>query len=169
MRRTAWQRNGALLSPREVYEPVNGYIHHHGYLCRFDIWPDITSQIFVCECVFKDLKKPFVRGEKSRSNLGGNGLGLSIAERAAALNGFKLNISCANTEFSAEIKYWTLSKMDLIAELYKKAANISAWYYLLIFIHFDFTTVLRFFCSYNIHKSSFSSSKTGAKQDSIKI
>ena len=53
----------------------------------------------------KDLKKPFVRGEKSRSNLGGNGLGLSIAERAAALNGFKLNISCTNTEFSAEIRY----------------------------------------------------------------
>ena len=53
----------------------------------------------------KDLKKPFVRGEKSRSNLGGSGLGLSIAERAAALNGFKLNISCTNTEFSAEIKY----------------------------------------------------------------
>jgi hypothetical protein len=53
----------------------------------------------------KDLKKPFVRGEKSRSNLGGSGLGLSIAERTAALNGFKLNLSCTNTEFSAEIKY----------------------------------------------------------------
>ena len=53
----------------------------------------------------KDLKKPFGRGEKSRSNLGGSGLGLSIAERAAALNGFKLNISCTNTEFSAEIRY----------------------------------------------------------------
>lgn len=53
----------------------------------------------------KDLKKPFVRGEKSRSNLGGSGLGLSIAERSAALNGFKLNISCTNTDFSAEIRY----------------------------------------------------------------
>ncbi|MBO4878258.1 MAG: HAMP domain-containing histidine kinase [Ruminococcus sp.] len=53
----------------------------------------------------KDLKKPFVRGERSRSNLGGSGLGLSIAERAAALNGFSLKLSCTDTEFRAEVRY----------------------------------------------------------------
>ena len=40
----------------------------------------------------KELKTPFVRGDKSRSNTDGCGLGLSIAERAAAVNGFKLNV-----------------------------------------------------------------------------
>ena len=53
----------------------------------------------------KDLKKPFVRGERSRSNLGGSGLGLSIAERAATLNGFSLKLSCTDTEFRAEVRY----------------------------------------------------------------
>ncbi len=53
----------------------------------------------------RKLKVPFVRGEESRSNLGGSGLGLSIAERAAALNGFRLNISCTDNEFKAEVKF----------------------------------------------------------------
>ena len=53
----------------------------------------------------RKLKEPFVRGEESRSNLGGSGLGLSIAERAAALNGFRLNISCTDNEFKAEVKF----------------------------------------------------------------
>ena len=53
----------------------------------------------------KDLKTPFVRGDKSRSNTDGCGLGLSIAERAAAVNGFKLNVSCTDKEFCAELKF----------------------------------------------------------------
>lgn len=53
----------------------------------------------------KGLKSPFVRGEKSRSNLGGSGLGLSIAERAAIINGFSLDISCNNNEFRVNLKY----------------------------------------------------------------
>ena len=53
----------------------------------------------------KELKTPFVRGDKSRSNTDGCGLGLSIAERAAAVNGFKLNVSCTDKEFCAELKF----------------------------------------------------------------
>ena len=53
----------------------------------------------------RKLKDPFVRGEESRSNLGGSGLGLSIAERAAILNDFSLNISCTESEFKAEVKF----------------------------------------------------------------
>ena len=51
----------------------------------------------------KDLKRPFVRGDKSRSNTRGTGLGLSIAESAAQLNGFKLNLRCTDNEFVSEI------------------------------------------------------------------
>ena len=51
----------------------------------------------------KDLKRPFVRGDKSRSNTTGTGLGLSIAESAAQLNGFKLKLNCTDKEFVSEI------------------------------------------------------------------
>lgn len=52
----------------------------------------------------KDLKNPFVRGDASRSNTEGCGLGLSIADSAAEACGARLDISCANREFRAEIK-----------------------------------------------------------------
>ena len=51
----------------------------------------------------KELKRPFVRGDAARSNADGNGLGLSIAERAALANGFRLTISCSDTAFRAEV------------------------------------------------------------------
>ena len=51
----------------------------------------------------KDLKRPFVRGDKSRSNTRGTGLGLSIAESAAQVNGFKLKLNCTDKEFVSEI------------------------------------------------------------------
>ncbi|MCM1315353.1 MAG: HAMP domain-containing histidine kinase [Prevotella sp.] len=53
----------------------------------------------------KELKKPFTKGDKSRSNNSGSGLGLAIAENASAINGFKLDISCTDTEFIAELKF----------------------------------------------------------------
>ena len=53
----------------------------------------------------KELKRPFVRGDAARSNADSNGLGLSIAERAALANGFTLLISCTDTEFKAEVKF----------------------------------------------------------------
>lgn len=53
----------------------------------------------------KELKKPFAKGDKARSNNSGSGLGLAIAESASAINGFKLDISCTDTEFIAELKF----------------------------------------------------------------
>ena len=52
----------------------------------------------------KDLKTPFVRGDKSRSNVKGSGLGLSIADKSAVSNNMKLKISCSDKEFKAEVK-----------------------------------------------------------------
>lgn len=52
----------------------------------------------------KKLKEPFVRGDAARSNVKGNGLGLSLADQAARLSGFKLNLSCTDKEFKAELK-----------------------------------------------------------------
>lgn len=52
----------------------------------------------------KKLKEPFVRGDAARSNVKGNGLGLALAEQAAKLNGFKLNLSCTDSKFTAELK-----------------------------------------------------------------
>lgn len=53
----------------------------------------------------KELKRPFVRGDEARSNVKGNGLGLSIAERAANANGYTLSLSCTDSEFKAELKF----------------------------------------------------------------
>ena len=89
-----------LISNAVKYTAENGAIKAACERKKLIITNTVSEKIDV-----KDLKKPFVRGEKSRSNLGGSGLGLSIAERAAALNGFKLNISCTNSEFSAEVSY----------------------------------------------------------------
>ena len=50
------------------------------------------------------LKQPFVKGDSSRSGMNGNGLGLAIADKTAAHVGGKLNISCSETEFTAELK-----------------------------------------------------------------
>ena len=51
-----------------------------------------------------ELTQPFVRGDKARTNVEGNGLGLAIVERTALVNNFKLLISCTDTEFKATIK-----------------------------------------------------------------
>lgn len=53
----------------------------------------------------KELTQPFVRGDSARSNADGNGLGLAIAERAALVNGFKLSVSCTDTEFRTEVRF----------------------------------------------------------------
>ena len=52
----------------------------------------------------KELKRPFVRGDKARSNTEGAGLGLSIADRAALANGFRLKLSCNDSAFKADLK-----------------------------------------------------------------
>ena len=53
----------------------------------------------------RELKRPFVRGDSARSNVDGNGLGLAIAERAVLASGFRLLISCTDTEFKAEVRF----------------------------------------------------------------
>lgn len=53
----------------------------------------------------RNLMTPFVRGDAARSNVKGSGLGLSIAERAAAANGMKLSVSCTDSKFTAELRF----------------------------------------------------------------
>lgn len=52
-----------------------------------------------------DLKKPFVKGDSSRSDRSSSGLGLSIAETYLERNGFRLKISCTNDSFRSEILF----------------------------------------------------------------
>ncbi|MGN1102381.1 MAG: sensor histidine kinase, partial [Huintestinicola sp.] len=51
----------------------------------------------------KALKKPFVKGDNSRSGRKGSGLGLSIAASAAERLGLKLSVSTENGKFIADI------------------------------------------------------------------
>jgi len=52
-----------------------------------------------------DLKMPFVRGDKSRSDRKGNGLGLAIANDSVLINGFTLELSSTDTLFRARINF----------------------------------------------------------------
>ena len=52
-----------------------------------------------------ELKKPFVKGEKSRGSMTGNGLGLAIADNCLALAGHKLDLSFENETFKATITW----------------------------------------------------------------
>ena len=58
-----------------------------------------------CKIDTKSLKMPFVKGDKSRTDRSGSGLGLSIAEAALELCGSRLEISSTDTKFRAEIRY----------------------------------------------------------------
>ncbi len=49
------------------------------------------------------LKKPFAKGDTSRSGQSGSGLGLAIAEKASISNGFRLVLSCTDSEFTARL------------------------------------------------------------------
>ena len=53
----------------------------------------------------KDLLMPFVKGDKARSDKSSSGLGLAIAEAAAAQNCFGLKIDCKNRKFTAMILF----------------------------------------------------------------
>lgn len=52
-----------------------------------------------------ELKKPFVKGEKSRGSMTGNGLGLAIADNCLASVGHKLDLSFENETFKATITW----------------------------------------------------------------
>lgn len=49
------------------------------------------------------LKRPFAKGDTSRSGQSGSGLGLAIAEKAALSNGFTLSLSCTDSKFTARL------------------------------------------------------------------
>jgi len=53
----------------------------------------------------KDLKMPFVKGDKSRTDRSSSGLGLAIADSALKACGSSLEISSGNDTFTAEIVY----------------------------------------------------------------
>ena len=89
-----------LISNAVKYTPIEGAIKIIIDRKHMTILNSVSEKIDT-----KDLKRPFVRGDAARSNADGNGLGLAIAERSALANGFRLLISCSDTEFRAEIKF----------------------------------------------------------------
>ncbi len=53
----------------------------------------------------KCLLLPFVKGDEARSDKNSSGLGLSIAQNAAEINGFRLEIDSKNQQFTAAILF----------------------------------------------------------------
>ncbi len=66
---------------------------------EYRITNDVTKKIDTSE-----LKKPFVKGDSSRHDKNSSGLGLSIAESALNRNGYRLTISCDDSQFTAVVK-----------------------------------------------------------------
>jgi len=66
---------------------------------EYRITNDVTQKIDTSE-----LKKPFVKGDSSRHDKNSSGLGLSIAESALNRNGYRLTISCDDSQFTAVVK-----------------------------------------------------------------
>ncbi|MBR4554888.1 MAG: HAMP domain-containing histidine kinase [Ruminococcus sp.] len=89
-----------LISNAVKYTPENGAITVTLDKKRLTVTNSVSEKLDT-----KDLLRPFVRGDSARSNTSGNGLGLSIAERAAQANGMKLTVSCSEKEFRTELKY----------------------------------------------------------------
>ncbi|MCR5121326.1 MAG: HAMP domain-containing histidine kinase, partial [Ruminococcus sp.] len=87
-----------LISNAVKYTPNGGTVKIEIDKKHLTITNSVTERIDT-----KELKRPFVRGDQARSNADGNGLGLAIAERAALSNGFKLTLSCTETEFKTEL------------------------------------------------------------------
>ncbi len=89
-----------LISNAVKYTPEHGVIKAEIDGRRLAVTNTVKQKVDV-----GNLTTPFVRGEEARSNLGGSGLGLSIAERAAAMNGFTLKLSSTDEEFRAELRF----------------------------------------------------------------
>jgi signal transduction histidine kinase len=88
-----------LISNAVKYTPEGGIIQIKMDKKTLTVTNTVTQKLDV-----RKLKEPFVRGDGARSNVKGNGLGLAIADRAAKANGFKLKLSCTDTEFQAELR-----------------------------------------------------------------
>lgn len=91
---------GNLISNAVKYTPENGEITAELSNKRLIISNTVSARTDT-----KELKRPFVRGDKARSNVSGHGLGLSIADRSAQANGMNLNISCTDKLFRAELRF----------------------------------------------------------------
>ena len=89
-----------LVSNAVKYTTENGTINAELDKKRLVITNTVAAKVDV-----KKLKQPFVRGDASRSNTQGSGLGLSLADRAAVMNGMVLKLACTDTEFRAELKF----------------------------------------------------------------
>ena len=89
-----------LISNAVKYTPKDGSIRIMINKKQITVENTVEKKISTAE-----LKRPFFRGDASRSNIEGNGLGLAIAERAALANRFKLLLSCTDTEFRTELRY----------------------------------------------------------------
>ena len=89
-----------LVSNAVKYTTENGTIKAELDKKRLVITNTVAAKVDV-----KKLKQPFVRGDASRSNTQGSGLGLSLADRAAVMNGMVLKLACTDTEFRAELKF----------------------------------------------------------------
>ena len=53
----------------------------------------------------KNLTQPFVRGDSSRSDGKGNGLGLAIVQNAADLNRINLTLDSTDSTFEAKLTF----------------------------------------------------------------
>jgi signal transduction histidine kinase len=89
-----------IISNAVKYTPENGVIKVEIDGRRLAVTNTVKGKVNV-----GNLTTPFVRGEEARSNPDGSGLGLSIAEQAAAMNGFSLKLSCTDEEFRAELRF----------------------------------------------------------------
>ena len=89
-----------LISNAVKYTPEGGIIQIKMDKKTLTVTNTVTQKLDV-----RKLKEPFVRGDAARSNVKGNGLGLAIADRAADANGFRLRLSCTDTEFQAELRH----------------------------------------------------------------
>lgn len=89
-----------LVSNAVKYTPDNGTISAKVDQTGVTIVNTVAKKVEV-----KNLTTPFVRGDQSRSNHEGSGLGLALAERAASMSGFSLKLLCTDDEFTAKLRF----------------------------------------------------------------
>lgn len=89
-----------LVSNAVKYTSVNGSINIRISNESLSISNTIKHKVDI-----EKLKKPFAKGDIARSNQSGSGLGLAIAETASISNGYRLVLSCTDSEFTAEVKF----------------------------------------------------------------
>ena len=82
---------GNLISNAINYTPMGEKIRILSENGEYQI---INTGIFITKEKLKEIKKSFVKGEESRGNKAGNGIGLAIVDEIMKLHGFKWRIEC---------------------------------------------------------------------------